>query len=333
MFDFLNFAAMLLLLLIPLLVVLRKIKLFSPIVFPLTLSDWKGKSFSWNSKLRTFLSFVSKSCNVIAFVCAIIALADPVIHHQEKVYTSKGADILFVLDTSPSMAAKDINGMTRLQAACIAVKTLVSNNDGASYGLVAMGSEAALVVPSTMDENAFLERVNSLVIGKLGDGTAIGTGLSLAVYHLSASKAKEKCIILITDGENNAGEIHPETAAMLAKEKKITLYTLGVGTQGSVPLEYTDPITGKFYSGYLDSKFDSTPLERIATVADGRYFGVETISSLSNSLSLIIKRHNVIQTYYLRNIDNRLYSKFLLASLILFLLSWAIRYLYLKEFL
>lgn len=333
MLDFTNPLAFLLILFIPVVYVFRKAQILSGPAFPLTISDWNGKTFSWNSKSRLFYSVLVRIFLCSAYICVVIAFSDPVIHHQEKVYTSRGADILFLLDTSPSMAAKDIGGVTRLDSAKMSVVNLVNNNDGASYGLVAMGSEAAVVVPATMDKDIFLERLNSLVIGKMGDGTAIGTGLSLAVYHLSSSKALEKCIILITDGENNAGEIHPETAASLAKENGIKVYTLGVGTRGSVPLDYTDPVTGKQYSGYLDSNFDSSMLEKISSLALGRYYGIETLASLSNALSLIIKNHSVVQSYYLRNIDNKLYANFIFIAAALIVLSWIIRRIYLKEFL
>ena len=82
----------------------------------------------------------------------IIAFAEPVIHHQERVYTSRGTDVMFVLDTSPSMAARDINEITRIEAATKTIEKLVDANPGASYGLIAMGSQAAVVVPITNDK-------------------------------------------------------------------------------------------------------------------------------------------------------------------------------------
>lgn len=331
-FSFMNPAAFFLPLLIPLYFLLRRLGIFSHISFPLTIADWEGYVFTWSDKFLVYASRLSVFLSYAAFILIVIAFADPVVHKQERVYTTRGTDVLFVLDTSPSMAARDIGTLLRIDAAKQAVKTLVQNNGGASFGLVAMGSEAALVVPVTSDISVFEKRLDSVALGEMGDGTAIGTGLSSAVYHLAASKATRKCIVLITDGENNGGEIHPETAARLAMEKDITLYTLGIGTRGSVPLDYKDPFTGKEYTGYLDSAFDSAPLEKIALASGGRYYGVENLPSLNAALSAIIRRQSVVQSYYLRNVNTQYYDEFILAAVIVFALAWGIRRLLLREF-
>ncbi len=267
-----------------------------------------------------------------AFLMIVLAFADPVVSEQERVYTTRGSDIIFVLDTSPSMAARDIGGGLRIDAAKQAAQSVVQKNSGASYGLVAMGDEAAIVVPPTSDLEYFKSRLSSLTLGEMGEGTAIGTGLSSAIYHLSTSKAPRKCIVLITDGENNAGEIHPETAARLAVENKITLYTVGIGTSGSVPLDYKDPYTGREYTGYLDSSFDSGPLEKIALGSGGHYYGVENLQSLSAALAAIERRENVAQNYYLRNVNKQYYDRFLFAAILVFALAWIVRRFLLKEF-
>ena len=333
MLGFENPAAFLFIIPLILLVILRKLKIFRKISFPLTLSDWGGQHFKWTGGFRSFSSILSIAVSYIAFFLVIIAFAEPVVHHQEKIYTSKGSDILFVLDTSPSMAAKDIAGGTRLDAARIGIHTLVKDNPGASFALVAMGSEAAVVVPPTMDHDLFLRRLDSLVIGAMGEGSAIGIGLSSAVYHLISSSAPKKCIVLITDGENNAGSVHPETAALLASENNITLYTFGVGTQGAVPIEYVDPTTGQLHSGYYDSEFDSQSLEEIARLAGGKYFGIESTAALSAALQSIARRESVVQTFHLRTVDTRYYHKLLFLAGLLFLTAWIIRRLFLAEIL
>lgn len=330
--DFMNPESFLLLLLIPLLYAFRKIKIFYQLSFPLSFSDWNGWVFTWNDRFRKFASGFSEALCLIGFVLVIIAFAEPVVHHQERVYTSRGTDVMFVLDTSPSMAARDINGMTRIDAAVSTIEKLVDANPGASYGLIAMGSQAAVVVPLTNDKDTFKRRLSSIGVGIMGEGTAIGTGLSSAVYHLKSSQAKRKCIVILTDGENNAGEIHPETASSLAKKNAIILYTVGIGTKGTVPLEYVNPITGKVYSGYLDSNFDSSGLEKIAVAAGGRYYSVESLAAMNMALSAIIKRQDVVQSYYIKTVDDFYYHKVLLAAMICIALAWCIKRLYLKEF-
>ena len=95
--------------LVPLLFVLRRLGVFSKISFPLTISDWQGKSFIYTDSLSKIGSFFSHLCAISAFMLLVVALANPIIRNREKIYTSRGTDILFVLDTSPSMAARDIS--------------------------------------------------------------------------------------------------------------------------------------------------------------------------------------------------------------------------------
>jgi len=328
-----NPVAFLFLLPLLLLYILRKTGIFKSISFPLTIADWEGKPFEWNDLFRSVLTAVSRILFLAGYVLTVAAFADPVLRHQEKVYTTRGTDILFVLDTSPSMASKDIAGHSRLEAARVAIHTLVNMNGGASFGLVAMASEAAAVVPPTADHERFLEQLDSLVIGGLGEGTALGTGLSAAVYHLISSDAPRKCIVLITDGENNAGAIHPETAAALARENEITLYTLGIGSRGSVPIEYVDPVTGKVHAGYYESEFDPVPLEKIAAAADGRYYGIESTGDLSAALATIGRRESVVQSFHLRTIDEHYYDTLVFAAAVSVVAAWIIRRLFLQELL
>lgn len=333
MLSFDNPSAFLLLLPIPVLIVLRALGVFKRISFPLTLSDWGGKTFSWNGTVRRFASVVADVLCCAGYMSLVAALANPVMHHQEKIYTSKGTDVLFVLDTSPSMAAKDIAGMTRLEAAKLGIHTLVNANKGASFGVVAMATEAAAVVPPTTDHTFFLQRLDSLQPGGLGEGSAIGIGLGSAVYHLISSSAPKKCIVLITDGENNAGSVHPETAATLAAENDITLYTFGIGTRGAVPISYVDPETGRVRSGYYESDFDSTPLEEIARLAGGRYFGVEDTAALADALSAISQRETVQQTYHLRTTTDSFWHYLLACALCVFAGAWVLKRVFLAEML
>lgn len=337
MIVFENPLAFIFILTIPILFILRNLGVFSRISFPLTISDWDGKQFSYKGTATNIFSIFADILAFAGYFALIAAMANPVIHHQEKIYTSKGTDILFVLDTSPSMASRDITvfntTINRLEAAKTGIKTLINSDRGATYGLVAMASEAAVIVPPTDDRKLFLERLDSLVIGSLGEGSAIGTGLTSAVYHIATSKAPKKCIILITDGENNAGSVHPETAASLAAENNITLYTFGIGTKGTVPIEYIDPKTGEVHTGFYESEFDESPLETIAMTAGGKYFGIESVAALADSLSEISRKENSVQTFHFRSIDENCFRIFLSVSLILFIFAWTIKRLFLKEIL
>ncbi|MBP5441804.1 MAG: VWA domain-containing protein [Treponema sp.] len=331
MMEFENPTAFFLLLLIPAFFFLRYLKLFKPITFPLTLGDWHGHYFQWSSSGRTALGVVSVLCAVAGFTCLVISYANPVVHHQDRVYSSRGADILFVLDTSPSMAAKDMAGMSRLQAAVQAIKTLEGDNTGDSVGLVEMAKTAAVAVPPTMDREVFFRKLDSVIIGDMGDGTAIGNGLSCAIFHLETSRSPRKSIVLITDGENNSGVIHPFTASRLAKEKNISVYVLGIGTKGTVPLEYVDPHTGKVYSGFLNSDYDSTVLSQIASEADGKFYEVSSLAELAQALDAVGRNESLVQSYHIKNTDRKFYHVFVFIAAALFLLSILIRSVILQE--
>lgn len=329
--DFQNPAAFLLLLLFPLLFLLRKLKIFTKITFPAVLTDWNGKAFKWNGKARQFFSFFIKILLGTGFICIILALADPVHSWQEKVYTSLGTDVVFVVDTSPSMAAKDMDGITRLEAAKNTINKVAKEHEGFRFGIVVLGSEASVFVPPTSDQSVFLKRISDINVGILGNGSAIGDGLSTAICHLSSSKAPKKCIILLTDGENNAGVIHPETAATLAVNNGITVYVVGIGSKGSVPIEYTDPATGKLYSGYLDSNFNSSSLIKISNIANGRYFEVKTTEELLGTLKNVAKSENINQNFTYKTMNELLYDRFLFVGICLLVLAWIIKRLFLNE--
>lgn len=331
MVEFENPAAFFLLLLVPMFYFLRYIKIFTGITFPITLGDWNGEFFSFRHNSRRILSFLASAMAVVAFVCLITAYANPVAHNQKKVYTSRGSDIIFVVDTSPSMAAKDIAGMTRLEAAKKAIHALADENHGDCLGIVEMAREAAVVVPPTMDRDIFFTRLDSLIVGEMGDGTAIGMGLSCAAFHLEKSTAPRKAVVLISDGENNAGSINPNTAARFLESKHISLYVLGIGTNGYVPIEYVDPHSGHVYSGYMESEYDSQALSLIAAAANGAFFNIETLTALSNAFASVSKNETVVQSYIVKNYDTEYYTVLLLFSAWAFIIAWFLRRIILQE--
>lgn len=329
--DFQNPAAFFLILLIPLLHILRRLKIFKQITFSAVLADWNGHKFEWQGKSQKFLAVFSKALLIIGFILVVTAFADPVISYQEKVYTTLGTDVIFVVDTSPSMAAKDVNGEMRLEAAKKSIISLVEKHDGYRFGIVGLGSNASVIVPPTSKADTIKSQISKLSVGAFGNGSAIGDGLSTAVCHLVSSSAPKKCIILFTDGENNAGEIHPETAAKLALENEITLYVVGVGSKGTVPIEYTDPVTGKNYSGYLDSDYNSASLKKIASISNGKYYEVRTIEELDSTLNTVSKIENTTQNFNYKNVNKTYYQKFLMAAMIILALAWFIKRVILKE--
>ena len=321
MFSFQNPAGFLLILLLPLFFILRKTKILKQTVVYAVLGDWEGKHFTWNGRIRRFFSILTKIMLGAGFLLTVAAFADPVISVQEKVYTSIGNDVIFVVDTSPSMAAKDMDGERRIDSAKNAITSLVKSYDGYRYGIVALGSNASVSVPPTADSSIFSKKLGEIQVGMLGNGSAIGDGLSTAVCHLASSSAPKKCIILLTDGENNAGEIHPETAAELAANNQINVYVLGIGSKGRVPIEYTDLQTGKLYSGYLESDFNANSLKKIAEIGNGRYFEVRTIEELARTLASVAKTENISQSFTYKTITTNYYQQVLFFAIILFVVA------------
>jgi Ca-activated chloride channel family protein len=335
-------AVLALILLVPLYYFFRSKGIFSRYAVFLTMADWNGTAFVWKNAPSRAAVFLSKIFVALAFVFAVVSLAGPVVKRQEKVFTSRGMDILFVLDTSPSMAAKDIarsggpGGIfnSRFDSAKEIILNLAQKHPG-QMGIVAFASEAVMSVPVTSDMDFFSRRLEEIKLGALGNGSGIGTGLALAVYHL-ASNAKDahhnKCVVLLTDGENNRGAIHPLTAARLAQEYGITFYIAGLGTKGRVPLEYIDPATGTTYSGFFDSHFDETSLKNLAAEGGGLYFAVTTLRGLEMSLEAISAREQTNRTWYYRA-DIEPFHGTVSAAFACAVFAWLIKRILLKEIL
>jgi Ca-activated chloride channel family protein len=310
---------------LPLYAVLLKTRILGRIEFPLTIGDWDGSPFRWNSPALRFARFVAVVFFVAAFGLAVTAAAGPVRFIQERMYSGNGAGIIFALDVSPSMAARDMQGGSRLEAAKSGIRSFAAQRPGDSLGLVAIGSDAALLVPPTRDEAAFLSRLDSLSIGELGDGSAIGLGLAVAAAHLVDRQYSRSAVILMTDGENNAGEIHPNTAARLYHTHGISLFVTGIGTRGEVPVDYTDPSTGNRVTGMLSSEFSENALKEIADAADGYYLSSPDSASLEYVFDLADESVPPAASSWTRTMEQRFEQPLLAAALVLFALSWIVR--------
>ncbi len=333
MLSFHNPQAFVLFALLPALALLRKSKMFVRPSVPLILCDWGGEGFMWQGRVRKTVTAFATLLEAAGFLAAVTAFADPALLQTERVYTSRGTDIIFALDISPSMAARDVSGTTRLDAAKQAILMLAVENPGYAYGLVVMAEDAALSLPPTADAKRFADALASAALGAKGDGTALGVGIASAVFHLASSGAPKKCIILVTDGENNAGAIHPETAAALAAKNGCALYAIGVGSAGSAPIEYRDPETGKTYSGYLSSSFNPAELKKLAQLGGGRYFAIHSIEDLSLALQVISRNEGTAQTFRTRTAERALYAELAGLAAVLFALSYVIRRIPLGAFL
>lgn len=248
---------------------------------PFSIALWRGAQVTVPNRFMRSVLFL---CSVVFWsgvALLIIALAGPGKSIRERLYLNRGFDIMIVLDESPSMSAQDFQPDNRFETAKEVIRDFLSQRENDAVGLVSFSTEAALRVPPTFDREAFLDRLDSLSIMSLGEGTAIGMGIAVAALHLERSSAEQGIIVLLTDGENNTGEIQPESAAAIAATLGIKIYVIGIGSQGEVTIELKDPNTGTVTKGRWNSRFDEELLARIAESAGGRYFSAKSPGALA----------------------------------------------------
>ncbi|UCF96648.1 MAG: VWA domain-containing protein [Spirochaetaceae bacterium] len=258
-------------------------------------SVWNSGHFRSETTPRRILLIITRALFWIGFSILVLAMAAPVIVEKQRKYLSRGLDLMLVLDVSPSMSARDVGTITRFDAAREVVRDFISGRENDAIGLVIFGAEASLRVPPTLDY-AFVEQaLDSVGVMDLGDGTAIGLGIAVAAVHLKDSSAEEKVIILITDGDNNAGDIDPDRAAEVASALRIRIYSIGIGSEGETTIQFIDPESGKEVRGVYQGKLNEELLKRIATVTGGRYFHSGTLGILNTIFQEIDSLESTVQ--------------------------------------
>lgn len=208
---------------------------------------------------------------MVAFAFLIIALARPQSGSKEEEITTEGIDIILALDISSSMEAEDFKPKNRLEVSKIVAKDFVESRKNDRIGMVVFAGESYTQCPLTMDYGVLLNFIDDVKTRMIADGTAIGMAVANAVNRLRDSKAKSKVIILLTDGRNNAGELHPLSAAQVAEAMGVRIYTVGAGKRGTAPYPIHDPILGKRYQ-MLPVEIDEELLQKIADMTGGKYF-------------------------------------------------------------
>jgi Ca-activated chloride channel family protein len=214
---------------------------------------------------------------VLALGLLVFALARPQFVEKEEEIHTEGIDIILTLDVSRSMLAEDFKPKNRLYVAKNVVAEFLNLIHNDRVGLVVFAGQAFTQCPLTLDYDVLRTLLARVDIGMIEDGTAIGTALANSVNRLKDSAAKSKVVILLTDGENNAGKIDPETAAKIAQALGVRVYTVGVGKEGGAPIPVDHPVYGKIYGRNPDgslalTKVDEKTLKSIASVTGGQYF-------------------------------------------------------------
>lgn len=220
---------------------------------------------------------------LLVFILFALGLSRFRIPVEESKVQTEGIDIILALDTSTSMLAEDFTLQGKRANRLDAVKDVVENfiqarkND--RIGIVAFAARPYTVSPLTLDYGWLLENLKRVKIGMIEDGTAIGSGLSVALNRLKDTRAKSKIVILLTDGMNNAGKISPSLAAEAAKALKIKVYTIGAGTKGMAPYPMKDFFGNTVYN-LVKIDLDEDSLRNIASKTEGGYFRATDTKSL-----------------------------------------------------
>ena len=264
-----------------------------------------------------------------AIGCVIIVLARPQTRDSWNTSSVEGTDIVLAMDISTSMLARDFKP-DRITAAKEVAGSFIADRYGDRIGLVAFAGEAFTQSPLTTDQSTLQTLLARIRSGLIEDGTAIGNGLATAINRLRESNAKSKVIILLTDGENNRGEIAPLTAAEIARDQGIRVYTIGVGTRGTAPYPTVD-FFGNPTVVQAKVQIDEKILGEIADLTGGRYFRATDNAKLQSIYDEInqLEKSKVEISQYTTYTEE--YLRWAAAALALLLVEFLLRTLWLKS--
>ncbi len=231
------------------------------------LSQSPGGPHTWRSRIRYRLPWLRWA----ALLLLIVAMARPQRKWQEEKVKADAVDIMLALDISPSMLSRDFEP-DRLAVAKKVAINFVEKRPYDRLGLAAFSAEAFTQCPLTTDRRVIASFIQTLQVGRLEDGTAIGMGLATAINRLKDSPSRSKLVILLTDGENNAGYIEPMQAAEIAKSLGIRVYTVGIGSEGVVMSPAQRNPDGSYIYAPRQMVFDTELLQQMASLTGGKFY-------------------------------------------------------------
>jgi len=284
------------------------------VTFSTTIAFKKTKS--WSDALYHLL-FVLR---MIAIALIVVALARPQTHSENaKTKITDGIDIVMAIDVSASMLSQDLKP-NRFEALKKVASQFVKDRPNDRIGLVIYAGESYTKTPVTTDKSIILNALSEITYGQIEDGTAIGMGLATAVNRLKESKAKSRVIILLTDGVNNTGFIDPQTAAELAAEYGIKVYTVGIGTNGMALSPYALNADGSIIYRMQQVDIDEPLMKKIAQVTKGRYFRATNNQKLQQIYDEINQMETTkIEEFKYTEVDEKFRWWVLVAGLLLLL--------------
>lgn len=239
--------------------------------------------------LRLRLRPLLFALRLAALGCLIVILARPLLPEDERDShsrsTTEGTDIVIAMDMSTSMLARDFDP-DRLEAAKRVATKFVNGRPDDNIGLVVFAGESMTALPLTNDHEAIVNYIASIQTEMLEDGTAIGDGIGTAINAIANGEAKSKSIIMLTDGVNNTGLLTPRDAGLLAKEKNIKVYTIGIGKRGKADFPAIDQFGRRTFQK-IDVVIDEDILRDIARETQGKYFRATDSKVLADIFSEI----------------------------------------------
>lgn len=245
----------------------RKQRVSEPTVKVSTLMPFVKLGTSWKAYLRHVLF----AMRLMALGCLIIILCRPQTFDRWSTSETEGTDIVIALDISTSMLARDFKP-DRFEAAKDVASQFISGRESDNIGMVIFAGESFTLVPMTTDRTVLLNYVQDITMGMIEDGTAIGDGIATAINRIKNGKAKSKSIILLTDGSNNTGVVAPLTAAEIAKNLGIKIYTIGVGSNGEALYPAGINFYGKMEYQKMPVVIDENTLRSVASMTGGKYY-------------------------------------------------------------
>jgi Ca-activated chloride channel family protein len=258
--------------------------------------------------------------NALALVLMVLALSRPQRGRVYEEVESRGVDIMLCMDVSETMSTSDLKP-DRITAAKERAEEFVGQRSGDRIGLVVFANGAMTRCPLTTDRAVLKSIIDRLDLRTIDPTrTAVGMGLANSVARLKDSAARNKVVILLTDGLNNTGEIDPQTAAQLAKSYGIKVYCIGVGSQTPVTVMVNDPIWGR-RPRTVPADFDMKTLDDISTLTGGKAYA----ASDNEGLERIYEDIGRLEPTRFKTARHTLYSEkagmFLLPAALLFLLG------------
>ncbi|MDR2395057.1 MAG: VWA domain-containing protein [Endomicrobium sp.] len=268
----------------------------------------------------------------VALIFAVIALARP---QEGKVFeetNDQGIDIIMALDTSSSMSSLDFKPLNRMEAAKKVTCDFIKERKYDRVGLVIFSGLAFTQCPLTTDKTSLIEFVKDINIGDTGlDGTAVGSAIMTSVNRLKDSKVKSKIIIVVTDGNNNMGEIDPITASKIAQSYNIKIYTIGVGSLEGAIYQIKDPFFGVREVRSTQDAINEDALKEIAVTTGGKYFRAQDTKSFEDIMQHINKLEKSEIKVIQHTLYNELYKYFLIISLCLLIMTVILENTYLRK--